>query len=193
MKPCKLEKPSRISRRMQGLPPEIDEIGNLESYTSPSSHSTTLQIEGQFTKPKVDLEEVVTTSELVTPPSTHNPFNLPPLEQLVPFSQPEVIESFEQNGVDRQIENVHLDFESIHRSICRAVVALHIGLVSPMGEPHTSISTLTSNFQTPPINPERSVVPPKFDFPWMHRSYSSLVSHFEPSSSMPIGQTRMVT
>ena len=29
----------------------------------------------------------------------------------MPFSQPEVIESFEQTDFDRQIENVHLDFE----------------------------------------------------------------------------------
>ena len=62
-----------------------------------------------------------------------------------------------------------------------------------MGEPHTSISTLTSNFQTPPINPERVVVPPEFYFPWMHRPYSSLVSHVEPSSSIHVGQTRVVT
>ena len=75
---------------MQVLPPKIDEIGNLESHNSPSSRSTVSQIEGQFTEAKVDLEEVVTTFELVTPPSTHIPFNIPPLEQLVPFSQPKV-------------------------------------------------------------------------------------------------------
>ena len=107
-KPCKLEQPSRRSRRMQGLPLEIEETGNLESHNSPSSRSTMSQIEGQFTKPEVDLEEVVTTFEPITPPSTRIPFNLPPLEQLVPFSQLEVTEAFEQTDVDRQIENVHL-------------------------------------------------------------------------------------
>ena len=178
---------------MQDLPPEIDETGNLESHTSPSSHSTASQIEGQFTEPEVDLEEVVPTSELVTPPSTHIPFNFPPLAQWVPFSQPEVTRSFEQTNVDRQIKKIHLAFESIHRSLHRSIVALHIESVSPMGEPHTSISTPTSNSQTPPINPKRSVVPPEFDFPWMHRPYSSLFSHVEPSSSIHVGQTRVVT
>ena len=144
---------------MQGLPPEIDEIGNLESHNSPSPLSTVSQIEGQFTEPEVDLEEVVPTFEPITPPSTHIPLSPPPLAQLVPFSQPEVIKSFEQTDVDRQIENVHLDFESIHHSIHRATTALHIGSVSPMGEPHTPISTPTCNFQTPPINPEKSNIP----------------------------------
>ena len=118
---------------MEGLPLEIDETGNLESHNSPSSHSTLSQIEGQFTEPEFDLEEVVPTSKLVTPPSTHIPFNLPPLEQLVLFSQPKFIESFEQTNVDRQIEKVNLDFESIHRSIHRATVALYIGSASTMG------------------------------------------------------------
>ena len=101
---------------MQGLPPEIDKTGNLESHNSPSSRSNASQIEGNFTKNEVDLDMVI-TYEPVTPPSTHIPFNLPPLEQLVPFFQPEVTESFEQTDVDRQIENIHLDLESIHRSI----------------------------------------------------------------------------
>ena len=73
--------------------------------------------------------------------------------------------AFEQTDVDRQIENVHLAFESIHHSICQATAALHIESVFLMGEPHTPISTPTSNFQTPPINPERAVVPLEFDFP----------------------------
>ena len=62
-----------------------------------------------------------------------------------------------------------------------------------MGEPHTSISTITSNFQTPPINPERAIVPLEFDFPWMHRLYYSLLSHAKPSSSIHFGQARVVT
>ena len=61
-----------------------------------------------------------------------------------------------------------------------------------MGEPLTSISTLISNFQIPPINPERAVVPREFDFPWMRRPYSSLYSHAKPSSSILVGQTRVV-
>ena len=60
---------------------------------------------------------MVTTYELVTPPSTHIPFNLPPLEQLVHFSQPKVTECFEKTDADHQIENFHLAFESIHHSI----------------------------------------------------------------------------
>lgn len=87
-KPCKLEQTRRRSRRIQGLPPKIDETSNLKSHTSPNYRSTASQIEGQFTELEVDLEEVVPTSKLVTPSSTHIPFNLPPLAQLVPFSQP---------------------------------------------------------------------------------------------------------
>ena len=62
-----------------------------------------------------------------------------------------------------------------------------------MGKPHTPISTPTGNFKSTPINLEREVVPPEFDFPWMHRPYSSLFSHAKPSISIPIGQTRVVT
>ena len=62
-----------------------------------------------------------------------------------------------------------------------------------MGEPHTPISIPTDDFETPPINPKRAVVPSEFDFPWMHRPYSSSFSHGEPSSSIPVGQTRVVT
>ena len=119
------------------------------------------------------MEEVVPTSKLVTPPYAHVPLNLSHLAQLVPFSQPEVIESFEQTDVDHQIENVHLAFESIHHSLRRATAALHIGSISPMGEPHTPISIPTSNFQTPPINPKRAIVPLEFYFRWKHRPYSS--------------------
>ena len=62
-----------------------------------------------------------------------------------------------------------------------------------MGEPHTPISNPKGNFQTPPINSEKEVVPSEFDFPWMHRPYSSLFSHVESSNSIPIGKTRVVT
>ena len=108
----------------------------------------------------------------------------------MPFSQPEVVESFEQTDIGRQIENDHLAFECIHHSLFQDTSSFHNGSVSPMGEPHTPISIPTNNFQTPPINLERAVVPPEFDFPCMHRPYSSLVSHVESSSIILVVQTR---